>query len=148
MNLATEIAAAYDAAHDACTAAMDRGVLPRDIADTWPNVRGFLERIPGQRYHRPGPNGREDPPSDREIKAAIAALKIHARRADDAIALADAGIREGTAQAMAFIAARRGATSLNIQTTRPQAGPLPAWAMAEGKKQGEPLNPFGKADAP
>lgn len=74
------VTAEYGRAHDVCTAADAAGVLPRDIKATWPNVRGFMSRIPGP-YHRPGPNGREDPPTMAELRAFLEALRFHRHRA-------------------------------------------------------------------
>jgi hypothetical protein len=85
-----EIAALYGRAHDSCTAALAAGVLPRDIEATWPNVLGFLRRIPGQPYHRPPPcredgTRPDDRPTGPEMAAFAIALKIHKRRADAAM---------------------------------------------------------------
>jgi hypothetical protein len=87
-----ELARAYDAAHDECSAAERAGVLPADIRQTWPNVLGFLQRVPGQPYHRAGPNGTVDPPTAAEQRAALVALRIHADRAHRAVAALGGGV--------------------------------------------------------
>lgn len=43
------------------------GVLPSELRQQYPNARGFLVRISGQRYHRPPPGGGDDTPSEREM---------------------------------------------------------------------------------
>ncbi len=86
------LAARYYEADDACTAARAAGVLPADIEATWPNMLGFLRRVPGQPLHHPAPNGREDDaPTAAELVAFYDALKIHRRRALVALKLASSG---------------------------------------------------------
>lgn len=58
---------------------VDRGVdLPGAVAIGLPNALGFMRRVPGTAYHRPGPNGREDPPTDQQIARACVELIIWA----------------------------------------------------------------------
>lgn len=44
-----------------------------------PNLRGFLVRIPQSKFYRYLPNGRNDCPSDQEIKRALIAARLDAR---------------------------------------------------------------------
>lgn len=84
------LAKLYDDAHDAVSAAQAKGCAPRDIVAVWPNVLGMLRRVPGQRYHRSPPNGREDPPTETELEALAYALKVHRKRCEDAVARLEA----------------------------------------------------------
>lgn len=76
----SDFALAYDAAHDLALVARERGVMPRDIEATWPNVLGFLRRIPGQPYYRPAPNDADDVPTRDECIVFYDALVLTGRR--------------------------------------------------------------------
>lgn len=84
-EMAPELARLYGEAHDAVTAADAQGVCPKDIVRTWPNVLGFLRRVPGQPYFRATPNGRDDTPTLTELEVFRDALRIHRDRALRAI---------------------------------------------------------------
>jgi hypothetical protein len=57
----------------------------RDIEATWPNVLGFLRRVPGQKYDRSPPAGTPaDEPTQVELVAFRDAMRIHIARLERA----------------------------------------------------------------
>lgn len=70
----------YDTADQLVNECKRRGCLPKDIEATWPNVLGFMRRIPGQEHYRAAPNGVDDCPTRQEIIVFRDALMIHATR--------------------------------------------------------------------
>lgn len=76
-----EVTTLYDEVVNLISAAERAGKRVSGELSTIPVAAlGFLRRIPGQKYFRPGPGGRIDAPSTSEIKGAINNLKIARRR--------------------------------------------------------------------
>lgn len=76
----SDLALLYDGVHDLALVAKERGVCPVDILQGWSNVLGFLRRVPGQPYHRPACNGRDDTPTKQEFLAAYSTLRLYGKR--------------------------------------------------------------------
>lgn len=86
-----DIAKTFTQIEDYVGALDEWSLCPQDIKDTWPNVRGFMRRIPGQAYHRPT----DDPPTEPELETFAAALRIHLRRVAFVFSLFAQGARCG-----------------------------------------------------
>lgn len=83
MTTADDLTVLFEAALVRVNLASKDRIVPPDIDAAWPNVRGFLRRVPGHPLHRPGPNGRLDAPDPRELRWAANELRTIVRRLDE-----------------------------------------------------------------